>query len=42
MGNILHDWSMDEKLMLMKKAYDALNEGGVFIAIESIIDSDRR
>ncbi len=42
MGNILHDWDEETKLMLMKKAYDALPEGGAFIAIESIIDDDRK
>jgi precorrin-6B methylase 2 len=42
MGNILHDWSEAEKVMLMQKAYDALPDGGVFIAIENVIDSDRR
>jgi predicted O-methyltransferase YrrM len=42
MGNILHDWSKDDKIMLMQKAYDALPEGGAFIAIENVIDNDRR
>jgi predicted O-methyltransferase YrrM len=42
MGNILHDWDEETKLMLMKKAYDALPEGGAFIAIESVIDDDRK
>jgi hypothetical protein len=41
MGNILHDWDEENKLMLMKKAYEALPEGGVFVAIESIIDDER-
>ena len=41
MGNILHDWDEETKLMLMKKAYDALPEGGAFIAIESVIDDER-
>lgn len=41
MGNILHDWDEETKLMLMKKSYDALPEGGAFIAIEGIIDEDR-
>ena len=27
MGNILHDWGPDEKLMLIKKAFQALPEG---------------
>jgi hypothetical protein len=42
MGNILHDWGLEDKKMLLKKSHAALNEGGVFIAIENIIDSDRR
>ncbi len=41
MGNILHDWDEETKLMLLKKAYDALPEGGVFIAIENVIDDER-
>lgn len=42
MGNILHDWDLSEKKMLLKKSYDALPEGGAFIAIENVIDEDRR
>ena len=42
MGNILHDWNEENKLMLMKKAYDALPEGGAFVAIEGIIDDERK
>lgn len=42
MGNILHDWSEDGKLKLIKKAFDALPPGGAFISIENIIDDERR
>jgi hypothetical protein len=42
MGNILHDWDEETKLMLMKKAYDALPDGGAFVAIECVIDEDRK
>ncbi|MEW5675295.1 methyltransferase [Flavobacterium enshiense] len=42
MGMILHDWDLENKKMLIKKAYNALPEGGAFIAIESLIDDDRR
>lgn len=42
MGMILHDWNEEKKMMLVKKAYDALPENGAFVAIENIIDSDRR
>lgn len=42
MGNILHDWDEEKKIMLMKKAYEALPEGGAFVAIEGIIDDERK
>ena len=42
MGHILHDWNLDEKKMLIRKAYEAIPEGGAFIVFESIIDDDRR
>ena len=42
MGMILHDWNLENKLMLIRKAYDALPEGGAFVAIENIIDDARR
>lgn len=42
MGNILHDWNLEKKKLLIKKAYDALPQGGAFIAIENLIDDARR
>ena len=42
MGNILHDWNLEKKMLLIRKAYEALPEGGAFIAIENIIDDARR
>jgi precorrin-6B methylase 2 len=42
MGHILHDWSLEEKKMLLRKAYDALPTGGAVIVYEAIIDDDRR
>jgi len=41
MGNILHDWDEETKVMLMQKAFDALPTGGAFVAIEGIIDDER-
>jgi hypothetical protein len=41
MGHILHDWDLEEKKMLIRKAYEALPTGGAFIVYESIIDDDR-
>jgi hypothetical protein len=42
MGHILHDWGLDEKRVLLKKAYDALPDGGALIVYEAIIDDERR
>jgi O-methyltransferase domain/Dimerisation domain len=42
MGMILHDWNLDRKKMLIAKAYRALPKGGALIAIENIIDDERR
>ena len=41
MGHILHDWDLDVKRMLIRKAYDAIPEGGALLVYESIIDDDR-
>lgn len=41
MGNILHDWSLEEKKALLEKAYKSLPEDGACIVIENIIDDDR-
>ena len=41
MGHILHDWNLEEKKMLIVKAYEALPDGGAVIIWESIIDDDR-
>ncbi|MDE3198956.1 MAG: methyltransferase [Acidobacteriota bacterium] len=41
MGHILHDWDLEIKKMLIRKAYEALPEGGAFIVYEAIIDDDR-
>jgi hypothetical protein len=42
MGHILHDWNIEEKKMLIRKAYEAIPEGGAFIAYDAIIDDERR
>ncbi len=41
MGHILHDWNLEEKKMLIRKAYEAIPEGGAFIAYDALIDDDR-
>jgi hypothetical protein len=42
MGHILHDWDLEQKRMLLDKAYQALPEGGALIVFESLIDDERR
>ena len=41
MGHILHDWDLDTKRMLVRKAWEALPAGGAYIVYESIIDDNR-
>jgi len=42
MGHVLHDWDLDQKRLLLQKAYAALPKGGALIIYEAIIDDDRR
>lgn len=42
MGHILHDWGLPEKMMLLRKAHEALPDGGALIVYGSIIDDSRR
>src|SRR5829696_1856101 len=41
MGHILHDWSLDEKMMLLRKAHDALPGGGALIVYDAMIDDEQ-
>jgi hypothetical protein len=42
MGMILHDWNLEKKRALIGAAYEALPDGGAFIAVEHLIDDARR
>jgi O-methyltransferase domain len=42
MGRVLHDWSLEERLTLLRKAHHALPDGGALIVYDTIIDDDRR
>jgi hypothetical protein len=41
MGHILHDWNLEQKRMLIAKAYEALPAGGALVVYEALIDDDR-
>jgi hypothetical protein len=42
MGHILHDWNLEEKRLLLEKAYEALPKDGALIVYEALIDDERR
>jgi hypothetical protein len=42
MGHILHDWDLEQKMMLLRKAYEALPSGGAVIVHEALIDDARK
>jgi len=42
MGMILHDWNLEKKMRLIRAAYVALPTGGALMAIENLIDDERR
>ena len=42
MGMILHDWNLEKKLHLIRSAHRALPPGGALVAIEALIDDERR
>lgn len=42
MGLILHDWNLEKKMQLIRAAYEALPPGGALVAIDNLIDDDRR
>jgi hypothetical protein len=42
MGHILHDWNLEQKRVLLQKAYAALPDNGALIVHEALIDDGRR
>jgi SAM-dependent methyltransferase len=42
MGHILHDWDLHDKMMLLRKAYEALPPKGALIVHEALIDDARK
>jgi hypothetical protein len=42
MGHVLHDWDLETKRLLLKKAYEVLPSDGALIVYETLIDDDRR
>lgn len=42
MGMILHDWNLEKKQQLIRKAFEALPPNGALVVIEALIDDARR
>ena len=42
MGQVLHDWNLEEKRFLIASAYDALPQDGALIIYDMIIDDERK
>ena len=42
MGQVLHDWNLEEKRFLIARAYDALPQDGALIIYDMIIDDERK
>jgi hypothetical protein len=41
MGHVLHNWNLEQKKLLIAKAYAALPVGGALVIYEALIDDDR-
>jgi O-methyltransferase domain/Dimerisation domain len=41
-GRVLHNWDLEAKKILLRKAYEALPVGGALIVYERLIDDERR
>jgi SAM-dependent methyltransferase len=42
MGHILHDWNVEQRHLLLKKAFDAIRPGGALLVYDRMIDDGRR
>lgn len=42
LGSVLHNWNLDQRRLLLAKAYAALPAGGALIVKEALIDDERR
>ena len=42
MGMVLHNWSVENQIALIHRAYETLPQNGSFVIIENLIDDDRR
>lgn len=41
-GHILHDWNLGQKKQLLRRAHEALPDGGAVVVYDAVIDDERR
>lgn len=42
MGHILHDWGLEDKRALLRKAHEAITPGGAMVVYDAMIDDERK
>jgi hypothetical protein len=42
LGQILHDWDVSQRMVLLQKSYDTLPKGGALIVYDQFVDDERR
>lgn len=42
LGSVLHDWSMEQRATLLRKAYDAVHDDGALIVYDTMLDDERQ
>ncbi|MFE2288862.1 methyltransferase [Streptomyces sp. NPDC059443] len=42
LGSVLHDWPAEQRATLLRKAYDAVHDGGWLIVYDTMLDDERQ
>lgn len=42
MGHVVHDWNLEQKKELLRKAYETVPDGGAVLVFDAVIDDERR
>ncbi|MFU8850853.1 methyltransferase [Micromonospora sp. SL1-18] len=41
LGGVLHDWPLERRRELLRKSYDAVNDGGAVVVYDTMLDDER-
>ncbi|MFD9432709.1 methyltransferase [Streptomyces sp. NPDC060002] len=42
LGSVLHDWPMEQRAELLRKAHDAVHDGGSLVVYDTMLDDERQ